>query len=654
MAGSTAEAAPMTIDFLRARLLSERSVSRASKERADQLAARVAELEEQVRAVTEQRRQAEREAAEVLAILESKGFSGSLSDALDSGSDNDDGTSEEARPRDAETTGADAARSHGEEERDHDPPAAEKGEEADDDTTSAGTALQPGGLSWKGRSVSPRKARQLRQRHRRSYAYLVAAEDPSPKYRMGQSCRKNKRKELSSGRLVAPEQGGKAVLNDDGRAELDGEVDGEEQSSGNGGGQYVIRYEKDGEMAKVLEKQAELIGQYEAEERAQRDWEKKFNDNRSSPKGDVVQEKSSGKILSIAGNASEEYAGQRREAGEEHGQARAQNAAISAQGSSNSSTNRDANSDGCPSHRNTNSATSGHKSSPSSDTLASKVSDWSSSRFHDHADDQLDTAQCQQSSSTKDIDVESVLQALQRARISLQQKLGRRPLPPSQVTLALPAPGDEYRAEEDLYHDDGSGSCRGEPGGSSPSRQEMLALPAPEDYHSCNDHDHGSLVDGADSSSLTEKRSSPSTPRQEILALPAPGDDEREDDVDVKIPFSSPGLFRLPTDSFLEEDEMLPRSNGCDFELGLRHDAYRDDGDAGVSAKQFIDPHGSVPSASGRCSVPPSSGFTVGGASLLSGIPGLPKDLRRGSSIGDADLFMQRACDYTVTNKWMM
>jgi hypothetical protein len=38
---TAAAAAPMTIDFLRARLLSERSVSRASKERADQLAARV-------------------------------------------------------------------------------------------------------------------------------------------------------------------------------------------------------------------------------------------------------------------------------------------------------------------------------------------------------------------------------------------------------------------------------------------------------------------------------------------------------------------------------------------------------------------------------------------------------------------------------------
>ncbi|KAM0929289.1 hypothetical protein ACQ4PT_001723 [Festuca glaucescens] len=636
-------AAPMTIDFLRARLLSERSVSRASKERADQLATRVAELEEQVRAVTAQRRQAELEAAEVLAILESKGFCASLSDALDSGSDNDDGTSEEARPRDADTTGGDAARSHGEEERNQEPAAA-KGEEAEDDALS-GTAA--GGLSWKGRGVSPRKATQLRQRHRRSYVYLLASEDPSPKYRMGQSCRKNKRKELS-GRSAAPEEGCAELPADGGRAELDGEVGGDERSSGDGGSQYVIRCEKDGEMERVLEKQAELIGQYEAEEKAQRDWEKKFNDTRSSPKGDAVQAKSSGKTLSIAENTSEGYAGQRREAGEEHGHGGAQNAAISAQGSSNISTN----SEGCPRH-DTNSATSGHKPSPSSATLVSKVSDWSSSRFHDHADDQLDTRSCR---NTSDIDVESVLQALQRARISLQQKLGR-PLPPSQVTLALPAPGDEYRAEEDLYHDDGSNSYRGEPSGSTPSRQEMLALPAPEDYHSCHDQDHGSLVDGADSSSLTEKQSRSSTPRQEILALPAPGDDcnpgEREDDVDMKIPVCSPGLFRLPTDSFLE-DEMLSTSNGCDFELGLRHEAYRDDGDAGVSARQFYDPpHSSAP-ASGRCSVPPSSGFTIGAAPFLDGIQGLPKDLRRGRSLGDTDLFMQRACDYTISNKWML
>jgi hypothetical protein len=34
----------------------------------------------------------------------------------------------------------------------------------------------------------------------------------------------------------------------------------------------------------VLEKQAELIGQYESEEKAQRDWEKQFNDRWNSPK----------------------------------------------------------------------------------------------------------------------------------------------------------------------------------------------------------------------------------------------------------------------------------------------------------------------------------------------------------------------------------
>ena len=221
MAEAAAAAAPMTIDFLRARLLSERSVSRASKDRADQLAARVrtcklrtprivaslgvtdsrasivqvAELEEQVRAVTAQRRQAEREAAEVLAVLEAQGLCGTLSDVLDDGSGSDnDGTEEKDGARRV-TDGSDAEpeRPHGNEREQE--PAAAKGEPGDDGQ--AETAVQePGGLSWKGRSASPRKARQLRQRHRRSYAYFLASEDPSPKYRMGQSCRKNKRKEL--------------------------------------------------------------------------------------------------------------------------------------------------------------------------------------------------------------------------------------------------------------------------------------------------------------------------------------------------------------------------------------------------------------------------------------------------------------------------
>jgi hypothetical protein len=74
-------------------------------------------------------------------------------------------------------------------------------------------------------------------------------------------------------------------VTDDGQADMDGEVGGDERSSGDGGGgQYVIRYEKDGEMERVLERQAELIGQYEEEEKAQREWEKQYNENRNANK----------------------------------------------------------------------------------------------------------------------------------------------------------------------------------------------------------------------------------------------------------------------------------------------------------------------------------------------------------------------------------
>lgn len=74
---------------------------------------------------------------------------------------------------------------------------------------------------------------------------------------------------------------------DDGKADMDVEVGGDERSSGagdGGGGQYVIRYEEDGEMERVLERQAELIGQYEEEEKAQREWEKQYNQNRNANK----------------------------------------------------------------------------------------------------------------------------------------------------------------------------------------------------------------------------------------------------------------------------------------------------------------------------------------------------------------------------------
>jgi hypothetical protein len=153
----------------------------------------VAELEEQVRAVTAQRRQAERAAAEVLATLESQGFGGHLSDVADD-SGQDSGEEGDGKRR-GDTAGATG------EEGEREPSAAEG--EAED--ALSGTA-QPGGLSWKGRSVSPRKARQLKQRHRRSFFYLLSpSSDSSPKYRMGQSCRKNKRRvELRCGHTPEP------------------------------------------------------------------------------------------------------------------------------------------------------------------------------------------------------------------------------------------------------------------------------------------------------------------------------------------------------------------------------------------------------------------------------------------------------------------
>ncbi|KAL5221783.1 hypothetical protein ABZP36_026496 [Zizania latifolia] len=675
MADSTA----MTVDFLRARLLSERSVSRAAKERADDLANRVAELEEQVREVTAQRRHAERAATEVLAILESQGFGGHLSDVLDSGSDHDGEDDEE--PRDT-STGANTAGSPGEEKA---PPPAQG--EAEDALSGTG---QDGGLSWKGRSVSPRKSRQLKQKHRRSYFYFLAS-DPSPnKYRMGQSCRKNKRKELSNSRSAAAateEEGGNVAelaesqkgkqdgsdCTDDGQADLEGEVTGDDdRSSGDGGGQYLIRFEKDGEMERVLERQAELIGQYEAEEEAQRQWEKRFNENRSSTKASQIENareqssqrarlagqephcieelKSSAEYLSSTSNnhhsadrllncslpeSPQDASGQRGAHDEHHRPAQSQESsnavgavAMQDQGQGDGNPEVKATSDGSPS---TNGA-----------TLDSKVSDWSSSRFHDHGDNnQLGTSPDQQPTSS--MDVESVLQALQLARISLRQKL-TKPVPPSQVTLALPAPGDDEHTEEDGYFavDDEFNNARDEPCSSS------------ED---CPVNDANI--------SLAEELVSSSQHRQEILALPAPGDDcHSMIDNDIKIPVGAAGLFRLPTDSspacsgLSLRPAATARQNAFESNTASRvtvaPSVLRDD--PSFSAKQCYDPHSSmllsVPT-SGRCSST-SSDFTIGGASFLSGVPGLAEDFRKGRPLADADLFMQRGCDYTVSNKWML
>jgi hypothetical protein len=355
---------------------------------------------------------------------------------------------------------------------------------------------------------------------------------------------------------------------------------------------------------------------------------------------------------------------QRREANEEPDHGRAQTSSISAPESSNDSTvtrqdqdRGDHISDG-DSGYSTNArspkrddaiirAPSG--GSPSSDTLNSKVSDWSSSQFHDCTDSQLDTQSSYPPASCSIADIESVLQALQRARISLSAKLSK-PVPPSQVTLALPAPGDEHREYDDLpaNDDDDDGSYGEKLSGSSPALLEMLALPAPEDYHERED---GSPLDDA-AVSHVEKASSSSPPREEMLALPAPGDDYRKEIEDyMKIPVGTPGLFRLPIDSFPVDEKMFSGTAcGSGFSLGAaaRH-----------ATSIFSNPAAScgaatsVPSISGDG--PPDFAGGTGSTPFLSGIRGL-QDLNRGMplALGDADLFMQRGIDCTISNKWML
>ncbi|KAF6984941.1 hypothetical protein CFC21_002880 [Triticum aestivum] len=576
----------MTIDFLRARLLSERSVSRAAKDRADQLANRVAELEEQLRAVTAQRREAERAAAEVLAILDSQGF-GRFSDAADSGSD-DDGAG-----------GAPEAPGHG-----------GGGGEAEDALSGSelggpAGAPRPGGLSWKGRAASPGADRRhphlkARQRHghghRRSYFYLLAA-DSSPKYQPGQSCRKIRRKEP---RLQTEGGDGKGnaaegleedqIKSDctDEQHDLDDEV-GQDGRGSCGGSEY----EKGGEMERVLENQAALIGQYEAQENAQREWEKKFNGSRDSTSDDVDRDNKLNQNVKAWGQRGRAAQIMNRELVGEEARSRdkrdlsginspsecllnesafglSTNApnvstigkcegpdndferatavvasvddelrarkdeivhksyteiiegsvnnlgrpASSPQKGYHSSPNAvhnkgqgDGNSDsGSSYHGNARSyehyVTTPSLGSPLSDTPKSKVSEWSSSCFHNHTDNQIDMQ------PPPSDDVGGVLEALQRAKMSLREKLGRAS-PPRQDMLALPAPEDHYTDDDLQVNDTELPLCM-----SQRLSQEILALPASEDY---------------------------------LSRISLAGDD-------AKVPVGPAGLFRLPTDSFPQNE----------------------------------------------------------------------------------------------------
>lgn len=572
--------------------------------------------------MTTQRRKAERAAAEVLAILESQGFD-RFSDAADSDYGDDDET---GGPESAECGSGGKARV-----------------EAEDALSSSelggptGAPQAAGALSWKGRAGSPdsdrrqphQKVRQLRQRHshnnhRRSYFYLLTA-DSSPKYQPGQSCRKIKRKELI--RLQTEGEDGKdnvalsleeqersdCTVCTDEQHDLDGEVsqDGRgsccDRRTEDVNKRYTMEYEKDEEMERVLEKQAEFIGQYEAEENAQREWEKKFSGSQDSTVDDVDLDnklnqneqtcKQRGKAAQILDrqvvceeirssdkdlfgiNSSSEcllngsssglstnvpevsFIGKCKESDQDFLQATVVVASVdselhvrkdelvnrsytevfegsgnnigrsisSPKKSYNSSPNAghskgqgDENSDTSSNYHANSHSYEHYMTTPSvgsslSDTPKSKVSEWSLSCFHNHTDNQIDTQLYQPSRD----DVGGVLEALQRAKISLREKL-RRPSPPSQDMLTLPAPEDHYTNDDLPVNDTELSLCI-----SQRFSQEILSLPASEDC---------------------------------LNRIDLPGDD-------AKVPVGPAGLFRLPTDLFPQNRACSTDGYGSRFSL---------------------------------------------------------------------------------------
>ncbi|XP_031268711.1 uncharacterized protein LOC116127200 isoform X2 [Pistacia vera] len=289
----------MTIEFLRARLLSERSISKSARQRADELARRVAELEEQLRFVSHQRKKAEKATADVLAILENNGIS-DISESFDSSSDQEapcDSKVSNSSNREEDNSGSPKLRRNEWEEH--------SGLDIDFSPVLCRR------LSWKGRkdtSHSPEKYKDSYMRRRSSFRSVGS----SAKHRVGKSCRQIRSLESKSEdeehkteptKVDSQENGVATSLEEvspnhsNGRPEIlregseapeekflpegsQGSLEnGKNVSSGN-----VDFNEHGGEttMEKALENQAQLIGKYEKMEKAQREWEESFRENNNS------------------------------------------------------------------------------------------------------------------------------------------------------------------------------------------------------------------------------------------------------------------------------------------------------------------------------------------------------------------------------------
>lgn len=262
-----------TIDYLRARLLAERSVSRTARQRAYELAKRVAELEKQLKFVSLQRKKAEKATADVLAILESHGRN-DLSEQFDSSSDEEEMCSDEEELLKLLET----RESHAE---------GFSGSEVES------SSLNGRSLSWKSSKNSSsrfldKNYMDASKRRRNSFT----SNGSSPR-RVGKSCRQIRHREHRS--VANGSQNGDTIngpeddLNSANvatesleRLDILEEKDPMEVPT-SCNGHSVQNYVTERDMERALEHQAQFIARYEAEEKAQREWEDKYRESNGSP-----------------------------------------------------------------------------------------------------------------------------------------------------------------------------------------------------------------------------------------------------------------------------------------------------------------------------------------------------------------------------------
>uniref|UniRef100_A0A1J3FA97 Uncharacterized protein n=1 Tax=Noccaea caerulescens TaxID=107243 RepID=A0A1J3FA97_NOCCA len=245
----------MTIEFLRARLLAERAVSKSARAKLDGLADKVAELEEQLKIVSLQRKKAEQATADVLAILEENGFT-DVSDAYDLSSDQE--------------------------------------------SYSHTNSVSGKSISWKGRRREPGSSDKMKEIRNRRQRVFDSAYFSSARHRQGRSCRQIRRSESRivsedhkrDGNPVDFQENGvsaevlsttceEASRTDADVALVKGDESLHKVSNSNG---LERENSMDINLERALKNRARVIGSFEDMEETQKEWEKKFTEkeNKSS------------------------------------------------------------------------------------------------------------------------------------------------------------------------------------------------------------------------------------------------------------------------------------------------------------------------------------------------------------------------------------